>query len=212
MYPPDGLCHYLFYWNVVVSGGIMRGVDVSLSWEIFKNETARLKKTSGGISFDSRYVTPASILSVEEELKRIARTNNIVHYGVLNMLAAPAKAQHLLQRTKPALKALKNMQGNDSTKRTILAMGLYDYGRQGEYYADFTILFKEAVESSHADIVIAISSVGWLYNTRMCECTPPSVWDTATLPGKTATWGKRYPDLQYESAFDSLNTSGPRCT
>ncbi|XP_065303991.1 uncharacterized protein [Dermacentor albipictus] len=203
MYPPDGLCHYLFYWNVVVRNGTMRGVDVSLSWKIFKHETARLKKTSGGISFDARYVTPASVRSVEEELKDIAKKNNIVHYGVLNMLAAPEKAHDMLQQTKAALRELKNMQGNDLTQKTILAMGLYDYGRRGEHYANFANLFKEAIESSHADTVIAISSVGWMYNPRLCECTPPSVWDTATLPGKSVSWGKRYPDLKRSAALMS---------
>ncbi|XP_065294923.1 uncharacterized protein [Dermacentor albipictus] len=194
MYPPDGLCHFLFYWNVVVSGGTMRGVEVSTSWDVFKKEMIKRKNTSGGISFDSRYVTAGSIRSVEKELNDLT-TRNIMHYGVLNMLATAAKAHVLWQRTKVLLKELKTIQGNDSNKRIILAMGLYDYGSQGEYYGDFTILFREAIEQSSADTVIAISSVGWLYDRSRCECTPPSVWDTEALPGLPSTLARKYPDL-----------------
>ncbi|XP_070381311.1 uncharacterized protein [Dermacentor albipictus] len=201
MYPPDGWCHYLFYWNVVVIGETIRAAEVSLSWQIFKDQTAQLKKTSGGMSFDSRYVAASSIRSAEKELEYLATINNIKHYGVLNMLATPEKAHDLLQHTKALLQKLKTIQGNDITKRTILAMGLYDYGSQGEYYSFFTNLFKEAVETSKADTVIAISSVGWLYNASRCECTPPSVWDTSALPGLPSTLGRSYPDLSRHAAL-----------
>ncbi|XP_065294921.1 uncharacterized protein [Dermacentor albipictus] len=202
MYPPDGLCHFLFYWNVVVSGGTMRGVEVSTSWDVFKKEMIKRKNTSGGISFDSRYVTAGSIRSVEKELNDLT-TRNIMHYGVLNMLATAAKAHVLWQRTKVLLKELKTIQGNDSNKRIILAMGLYDYGSQGEYYGDFTILFREAIEQSSADTVIAISSVGWLYDRSRCECTPPSVWDTEALPGLPSTLARKYPDLRRHAVLMS---------
>ncbi|XP_065304016.1 uncharacterized protein [Dermacentor albipictus] len=206
MYPPDGLCHCLFYWNVVVSGGTMRGVEVSTSWEVFKKEMIKHKNTSGGISFDSRYVTAASVRSVEKELNDLT-TRNIMHYGVLNMLATPAKVHVLWQRTKALLKELKTIQGNDPKKRIILAMGLYDYGSHGEYYGDFTILFREAVEESGADTVIAISSVGWSYHMGRCECTPPSVWDTEALPSSRSPLARKYPDLRRHAALMSKRQS-----
>ncbi|XP_070381090.1 uncharacterized protein [Dermacentor albipictus] len=115
MFPPDGLCHYLFYWDVVVFRKTIQDVDGSHYWEKFKDKTARLKKTSGGISFDSR--------------------------------------------------------------------------------------------TSKADTVIAISSVGWLYNSSRCELTPPSVWDTSALPGLASTLGRRYPDLRRHAALMSKHQS-----
>ncbi|XP_070381091.1 uncharacterized protein [Dermacentor albipictus] len=114
-YPPDGLCHYLFYWDAVVFRKTIRDVGGSHSWDIFKDQTARLKKTSRGISFNSR--------------------------------------------------------------------------------------------TSKADTVIAISSVGWLYNSSRCELTPPSVWDTSALPGLASTLGRRYPDLRRHAALMSKHQS-----
>ncbi|XP_065296830.1 uncharacterized protein [Dermacentor albipictus] len=206
MFPPDGLCHYLFYWDVVVFRKTIRDVDGSHYWEKFKDKTARLKKTSGGISFDSRFVAASSIRSVEKGLEYLA-TINVKHYGVLSMLATPEKAHDLLQHSKALLQKLKTIQGNDITKRTILAMGLYDYGSQGEYYSFYTNLLKEAVETSKADTVIAISSVAWLYNASRCDCTPPSVWDASALPGLPSTLGRRYPDLRRHAALMSKHQS-----
>ncbi|XP_070381081.1 uncharacterized protein [Dermacentor albipictus] len=206
MFPPDGLCHYLFYWDVVVFRKTIQDVDGSHYWEKFKDKTARLKKTSGGISFDSRVVAASIIRSVEKELEYLA-TINIKHYGVLSMLATREEAHDLLQHTKALLQKLKTIQGNDITKRMILAMGLYDYGSQGEYYSFFTNLLKEAVDTSKADTVIAISSVGWLYNSSRCELTPPSVWDTSALPGLASTLGRRYPDLRRHAALMSKHQS-----
>ncbi|KAH7971311.1 hypothetical protein HPB49_021338 [Dermacentor silvarum] len=203
MYPPDGLCRYLFYCNVVVTNASMVGVEVSISWEVFKKQMKKFKKTSGGISFDSRYVTAASIKPVEKQLKDMARNNNIKHYGVLNMLTVPAKAHGLLKQMKVLLKKLKNIQGTRSTRKTILAMGLYDYGMNGEYYTDFSLLFKDAIESSNADTVIAISSVGWLHDPSKCECTPPSVWDVLRFGGLRSILGKKYPDLKRQAALMS---------
>ncbi|KAH7971405.1 hypothetical protein HPB49_023571 [Dermacentor silvarum] len=203
MYPPDGLCHYLFYWNVVVTNATMKGVEVSISWDVFKMQMRKLRKTSGGISFDARFVTAANISSVENELEELANQNNIKHYGVLNMLAIPTKAHHLLQQMKVVLKKLKSIQGNDPTRKTILAMGLYDYGSQGEYYTDFVLLFKDAIEASNADTVIAISSVGWLSDISRCECTPPSVWDVLRFGASPKTSGKKYPDLRRHASLMS---------
>ncbi|XP_070381088.1 uncharacterized protein [Dermacentor albipictus] len=205
-YPPDGLCHYLFYWDAVVFRKTIRDVGGSHSWDIFKDQTARLKKTSRGISFNSRLVAASTIRSVEKELEYLA-TINIKHYGVLSMLATRENAHDLLQNTKALLQKLKTIQGNDITKRMILAMGLYDYGSQGEYYSFFTNLLKEAVDTSKADTVIAISSVGWLYNSSRCELTPPSVWDTSALPGLASTLGRRYPDLRRHAALMSKHQS-----
>ncbi|XP_065296833.1 uncharacterized protein [Dermacentor albipictus] len=64
MFPPDGLCHYLFYWDVVVFRKTIRDVDGSHYWEKFKDKTARLKKTSGGISFDSRTSKADTVIAI----------------------------------------------------------------------------------------------------------------------------------------------------
>ncbi|XP_075730753.1 uncharacterized protein LOC142774250 [Rhipicephalus microplus] len=56
MVPPDGLCNYIYYTNVVPIKGDLFAVEINRSWEVFKETLATYQTTSGGIGFDVRLV------------------------------------------------------------------------------------------------------------------------------------------------------------
>ncbi|KAL3203331.1 hypothetical protein MRX96_041947 [Rhipicephalus microplus] len=61
MFPPDGLCHYLYYTHVFVATIVddrpvtshyVRATRITASFDAFKDALKRYKKTEGGLSFD----------------------------------------------------------------------------------------------------------------------------------------------------------------
>ncbi|XP_075556718.1 uncharacterized protein LOC142588784 [Dermacentor variabilis] len=195
MFPPDDLCNYVFYTDVVVVNGSLHGVEADASWNQFKAYMKTYTKTQGGISFDARYVDQNKLndQNVEQQLTNLA-ADNIKHYGLLKVLGRLDKIDGYMSNAIRALVKLKTTQGSDNSRRLVLAIGLYDYAEPnaGDRYRS---VIKKAVEHTVADTVIAISSTGWIENEEKCLSAPTSVFDNKRLTDPQRTAAKSYPDL-----------------
>lgn len=174
-YPADGLCDYLYYTDVVIVNLTLYATKVQTSWAFFQKHMKTMSKTSGGIAFDVRYLTldrfrhPNTI----RQLNALA-TNNVRHYGLLNILTQLAALKPLLDNAKALLEEMKKIQGNDTSRKAIIALGLFNYS-QPNAWRDYVDLFKKAVNEYQADTVFSISSSGLLESEQNCICLPPSV-------------------------------------
>ncbi|XP_077544634.1 uncharacterized protein LOC144157727 [Haemaphysalis longicornis] len=172
MYPPDGLCHYLYYTHIFIAGPELRSTESIHSYRTFKNVVKKYQTTRGGLAFDHRYVTAAKIKdsAIQSQLTDLAN-ENIPHAGVLNLIARKDKMAALMSNVKGVLEALKEVQGNDENKKTIIAIGLFGYNepQAWEMYKNW---IKQATDYK-ADTVIAISSTIVLDTSSECKAAPP---------------------------------------
>ncbi|XP_077536264.1 uncharacterized protein LOC144148626 [Haemaphysalis longicornis] len=118
------------------------------------------------------YITAEDIRGIRSVLVGLAQ-ENIPHYGVLNVLAEVNDLKTLLDNTKEVMQELKNIQGGDGKRRTVIAIGLTDYSAR-DAWATYRILFKQAVDTIKADTVIAISSTGFRQSPAKCRAAPPT--------------------------------------
>ncbi|KAL1420318.1 hypothetical protein MTO96_024403 [Rhipicephalus appendiculatus] len=195
MIPPDALCDYIYYTNVVVVKGNLFAIEVTRSWNVFTDTLATFKKTSGGIAFDVRYVTVVDLdATLDKSLKDLA-LKNVRHYGVLNVIEISSRVKAVFAKAKDLLKRMKDLQESDPTRKTVIAMGLLNYD-ETHAWPTLRSMFAEAVNKSVADTVIAYSSVGWIQNDNDCVAHPPSLWDYALLKGKDRLRARRAPDIK----------------
>ncbi|XP_075730752.1 uncharacterized protein LOC142774249 [Rhipicephalus microplus] len=196
MVPPDGLCNYIYYTSVVVSKGNIYAIEGTRSWNVFQNALSTFKKTSGGIGFDVRYVTVQDLdATLDSKWLKNLTSRNVKHYGVLNVLETSAKVKGVFGKAKDLLKQMKTLQGSDGNRRTLIAMGIYNY-HEKDAWSNLQEMFTEAVEQSVADTVIAYSSVGWIQSESECLSVPPSVWDKSVFLEDSAKNADRVPDIQ----------------
>ncbi|KAH7970866.1 hypothetical protein HPB49_016249 [Dermacentor silvarum] len=195
MIPRDGLCNYVYYTNVVVVKDKLNGVAVSQSWEMFEKEMRTLTRTSGGIGFDIRYTNADSVNSEVEKKLRELVPKNIKHYGVLNVLQRANKVNDLYNKAKGLLSKLKRVQGNDAQRKTLIALGIYNY-REQNAYGILQNMFTDAVNNHVADTVIAYSSVGWIERDLECYSHPPAIFNRGSYQGAAAAESERAPEMR----------------
>ncbi|XP_077536262.1 uncharacterized protein LOC144148625 [Haemaphysalis longicornis] len=176
-YPPDGMCTYIYYSELIVTKNEQQQYELhdavgDPSWTMFKKEMKKRTRTEGGAAFDARYITVEGINGIQNVLFGLAQ-ENIPHYGVLNVLAEASDLKPLLDNTTEVMQELKNLQGGNVKRRTVIAIGLYDYSAQ-DAWAMYRILFKQAVDTIKADTVIAISSTGFRQSQAKCRAAPPT--------------------------------------
>nr|XP_054928491.1 uncharacterized protein LOC129385652 isoform X1 [Dermacentor andersoni] len=195
MFPPDDLCNYVFYTNVVVVKNSLHGVETDASWNQFKTYMKTYTMTQAGISFETRYLDPNTLNdhNVQQELTNLA-ADNIKHYGFLKVLARLNKLDGYMSIVVRALEKLKMTQGADTSRRLVLAIGFYDYAEPNAWER-YRSVIQEAVEQTAADTVIAISSTGWIENQQKCFSAPTSVFDNKRLTDPQRTAAKSYPDI-----------------
>ncbi|KAH9375870.1 hypothetical protein HPB48_011782 [Haemaphysalis longicornis] len=175
MYPEDGLCDYIYYTSVVILNRKLTAVNIQISWNVFKSQMKKRRKTGGGIGFDFRYVTAPLLQgsNIKRQLTALVK-ENIKHYGLLNIME---ESYNILEKKTETVRHLitvmKKIQGGDSTRKTIVALGLFKYDEN--IWKHFKTIFKRVVDEYAADTVIAISSVGAVESHRDCEAVPPSV-------------------------------------
>lgn len=206
MYPPDGLCDYLYYTHVVLyNKSQLAGIEVSLSWKMFQAQIKSRSKTAGGVSFDARYVSPMPFddQGLKSTLKALASAN-IANYGVLNLITRVKDFDKTMDKAKGAMEKLKSIQGNDAKRRTIIALGMFDYNEPNAW-VKYKEEFRKVVEESMADTVIAISSTGMVENRKNCYSAPTSVLDSSKLMEPSRTKAKSYPDLKTHSTLVAAN-------
>ncbi|KAH7942146.1 hypothetical protein HPB49_021245 [Dermacentor silvarum] len=205
MYPPDGLCNYLFYAHALVSNGSVLAVEVDASWQQFKAHVKTYTMTQGGISFDARYIQPQAFdnQNTKNALNNLA-AHNIMHYGILNIVRRLKDFDTYVDKAKQAIQKLKAIQGTDASRRLIMAIGLHDYNEPNAWER-YRAAFRTAVEKTMADTVIAISSTGWIENEQNCYSAPTSVLDSMRLQDPARTIAKSYPDLKTHAALVAAN-------
>ncbi|XP_077523408.1 uncharacterized protein LOC144134352 [Amblyomma americanum] len=145
MIPPDGLCHFLYYVDVVVVYTRVHGIHNEISWKVFQAEIKKQSKTQGGLSFDIRYVD-VPLLNNQNVIKALnaLASSNMKNYGLLTVVATQSsKLAGLVTKAKNVLEKLKSMQGNDKNRKTIIALGLYDFTNA---WSTYQAQFKLAVE------------------------------------------------------------------
>ncbi|KAL3217949.1 hypothetical protein MRX96_031869 [Rhipicephalus microplus] len=196
MYPPDGLCNYLFYTHVIVFNKTeLAGVEVNTSWTLFKKQIAARTKTAGGASFDAKYVTAQAFddQGLKKHLAKLASAN-VKNYGILNMVTSVKNWDDFMNRARGTIAKLKAIQGNDSKRKIVMAIGLFDYNEPNAW-DKYRKGFQDAVESTMADTVIAISSMSMVETSETCYAAPSSVLDSSRLQDPARTIAKSYPDL-----------------
>ncbi|XP_075722271.1 uncharacterized protein LOC142765357 [Rhipicephalus microplus] len=207
MYPPDGLCNYLFYTHVIVFNKTeLAGVEVNASWTLFKKQIAARTKTAGGASFDAKYVTAQAFddQGLKKHLAKLASAN-VKNYGILNMVTSVKNWDDFMNRARGTIAKLKAIQGNDSKRKIVMAIGLFDYNEPNAW-DKYRKGFQDAVESTMADTVIAISSMSMMETSETCYAAPTSVLDSSRLQDPARTIAKSYPDLKTHAALISANT------
>ncbi|KAH8035479.1 hypothetical protein HPB51_005714 [Rhipicephalus microplus] len=103
MVPTDGLCHHVYYTNLMVVESVLTPVKISLSWNMFKATVKTFRKTVGGVGFDVRYVDEVDLQAeVREQLYKL-NTHNVRHYGILNVLETSSKLKDLFNKARRLL-------------------------------------------------------------------------------------------------------------
>ncbi|KAL1420321.1 hypothetical protein MTO96_024406 [Rhipicephalus appendiculatus] len=191
--PPDGLCHFVYYADVVIVKGELVPIKNNLSWVTFKDTISTFKKTSGGIGFDVRYVSGMDLDAGAQNLGKL-NSKNVKNYGILNAIEASTKLKGVYNKAKDLLKKLKSFQAQDNTRKTLLAFGIYNYLGENAW-ATLQEVFTSAINDAVADTVIAYSSVGWIERPSDCFSHPPSIFNMAKYTGEAAKEAGRAPDI-----------------
>ncbi|KAL3196863.1 hypothetical protein MRX96_014957 [Rhipicephalus microplus] len=195
MVPTDGLCHHVYYTNLMVIESVLTPVKISLSWNMFKAAVKAFRKTVGGVGFDVRYIDEVDLQAeVREQLYKLS-PHNVRHYGILNVLETSSKLKDLFNKARRLLTILKRFQeARDVYGKTILAFGIYNYLRP-RAWETLQEVFTSAVENSVADTVIAYSSVGWIEEPSECFRHPPSIFNKSKYIAGARKEAGRAPDI-----------------
>lgn len=173
MYPSDGLCDYIYYTYIALAGDVVVSSTSQKSWTTFQERAKGYRKTGAGVAFDSPYITADLIRKPNAKtlLNGLAR-NNVPHYGLLNVMAQDQNLVALFGQASTVIKELKNIQGSNQARKTIIAVGMYNYAQMSSWNIYQNVL-KRAVQETGADIVIAISSTSMALNRQECFVVPP---------------------------------------
>ncbi|KAH8039314.1 hypothetical protein HPB51_005560 [Rhipicephalus microplus] len=124
-----------------------------------------------------RQITPELVRNAKNELDELAR-NKIGSYGLLNVIRKPSELKDVVQAMKPVIEVLKELQGSDDDRRTVIAIGSYDYGGLG-FLNTYRDIFKDIIDTFKADAAIAISSVSSMEDQAGCYAAPPNVFKSS---------------------------------
>ncbi|KAL1444982.1 hypothetical protein MTO96_045271 [Rhipicephalus appendiculatus] len=174
MYPSD-LCDYLFYTDVFPDDGhIYAKVDYQ-TWLLFQRmaiENGRRRgKLEFGVSFAFDVVTPER-LDESARVLNLLRELGIRHYGLLTVLAFQSNYSSTISSMRGIIAKLKELQRSDPGAKTVLAFGPYEYS--ADFMRTIRAEFTNVVNTFMADIVIAITSTGWLASDGHCTAAPPN--------------------------------------
>ncbi|KAL3209987.1 hypothetical protein MRX96_037532 [Rhipicephalus microplus] len=171
MYPNDHICQYLYYSDVIIVDGKIRPSFERNSWIQFQRKAKAYVKVKSGIAFDHWYITPQLVQSAVDDLNMLAR-NKIGSYGLLNIIRRPKELKNIVQAMKPVIEALKDLQGSEADRRTVIAIGSYDYR---DFMKTYKEIIRDVINTFKADAVIAISSVSSMEDEAGCFAVPPNV-------------------------------------
>ncbi|KAL3195281.1 hypothetical protein MRX96_045699, partial [Rhipicephalus microplus] len=184
MYPEAEYCDYLFYTDVITFNGHIEAKKDPVSWEVFQKRGPKYRLVQLGISFHLQNVTPNGLDDASNDLNALRR-EGIRHYGLLNVLSYQRDFQKTVMSTKGVLKRMKEMQ-REETAKIVLAIGSYGYANI--YRINLRHGFREAVNDLSANMVVLITSVGWIGPQGTCIAAPPN---------PVITPNQRYFSLEY---------------
>ncbi|XP_075726400.1 uncharacterized protein LOC142768316 [Rhipicephalus microplus] len=170
MYPEAEYCDYLFYTDVITFNGHIEAKKNPVSWDVFQKRGPKYRLVQLGISFHLQNVTPNGLDDASNDLNALRR-EGIRHYGLLNVLSYQRDFQKTVMSTKGVLKRMKEMQ-REETAKIVLAIGSYGYANI--YRINLRHGFREAVNDLSANIVVLITSVGWIGPQGTCVTAPPN--------------------------------------
>ncbi|KAL1478821.1 hypothetical protein MTO96_052362 [Rhipicephalus appendiculatus] len=101
------------------------------------------------------------------------------HYGLLNVLTFQNEYSSTISTIRGIIAKLKYIQGSDPGAKTVLAFGPYEYS--ANFMTTIQAEFTNVVNTFMADIVIAITSTGWLASEVYCKAAPPNSINTDNL-------------------------------
>ncbi|KAH6927034.1 hypothetical protein HPB50_025349 [Hyalomma asiaticum] len=193
--PTDGLCDYLFYCNVLFLKGKLMGVELNGSWTVFVDSIGRYSSTEGGIGFDVRYLSQQTLENTAlQRLLDTLASSNLKHYGLFNILTQANRLLGLMDKVIQLIDGLKSIQGNDSKRKTMIAIGVFNYA-DADAWSLYSNQFRRAVGRTKADTVIALSSTSSIESGKECHSAPPSVYDATQLPEPARSRARAYPDF-----------------
>lgn len=185
MYPKDGLCHYLFYTHVFIYENetkeekkppiiTVASSRIVVSFNVFKQQILKYKKTEGGLSFDVRAVDHGRVFRGYTTVRKL-QEEKLLHFGFLNIIDRPGALEGLVTSAVATCGLLKNIQANSTRRRIVVAIGSIDYSTP-RHWAMFKDALKEAAKKdSRIDTVIAVTSINsWLDKMGNCKCVPPA--------------------------------------
>ncbi|XP_075726392.1 uncharacterized protein LOC119163904 [Rhipicephalus microplus] len=170
MYPEAEYCDYLFYTDVITFNGHIEAKKNPVSWDVFQKRGPKYRLVQLGISFHLQNVTLNGLDDASNDLNALRR-EGIRHYGLLNVLSYQRDFQKTVMSTKGVLKRMKQMQ-REETAKIVLAIGSYGYANI--YRINLRHGFREAVNDLSANIVVLITSVGWIGPQGTCVAAPPN--------------------------------------
>ncbi|KAL1435019.1 hypothetical protein MTO96_001568 [Rhipicephalus appendiculatus] len=201
-YPPDKICMYLYYTDVIIMSNNLHGARVNSSWERFQIKAKSYKIIKPGASFDHRYITASLIKSAAPALNALKTSGNIGNFGVLNLITTTAELPRAVQAVKAAVQQIKNtIQGS----HTVIAIGSFDYSNAN--FALFANTIKTVVDTFAADTVIAISSVNSILSKADCRAVPPNLYST-TAADRYPSLARHWPLLMSNATFKQTKTLG----
>ncbi|XP_075556680.1 uncharacterized protein LOC142588747 [Dermacentor variabilis] len=169
-YPDDSLCDILMYTHVHAVDNIVMAVDDLVSFDTFTSVCrSRYSKTTCGLSFDSRFITPAK-LSTElwREVVRL-RKSNVMHLGILNMYDKPSTVRGYAANADEVLKKLENLTAGTKT-RIILGVGFFDYHEDKSWST-----IEQVVQAANPrDILVVITCVLTVPSSQDCIAMAPT--------------------------------------
>ncbi|KAL1476029.1 hypothetical protein MTO96_036830 [Rhipicephalus appendiculatus] len=175
---PMAYCDYIFYTEVYARGGRIDARRNKRSWQLFHIMAARGNNTEFGISFAVDLVTPENLEESAVFLDSL-RSDGIRHYGLLTVHAFADEYNSTVSNTRAIIKKLKKLQATDGNAKTVLAFGPYDYSE--DFMPTIKAVFTNTANTFLADIVIAITSTGWLGFDGYCNAVPPNYIRTDNL-------------------------------
>ncbi|KAL1435025.1 hypothetical protein MTO96_001574 [Rhipicephalus appendiculatus] len=174
MYPPERLCQYLYYADVVIVGGQLRASLVQDSWKLFKMKARTYRTVKGGHRFRLPIHCPSEDIRRSAGTQSVGQEKNLKHYGLLNVITKPDELNATVESMKPIIEALKDVQDNDPDKQTVIAIGSLTYKPEG-FELEYRQIIEHVVNTFNADAVIAISSVSTMESNDDCYAAPPNV-------------------------------------
>ncbi|KAL1472058.1 hypothetical protein MTO96_039569, partial [Rhipicephalus appendiculatus] len=148
------------------------------TWTLFQRMAAKRGNMEFGISFSFDVVTPQS-LDVSAGSLAFLRILGMRHYGLLNVLTFQNEYSSTISTIRGIIAKLKYIQGSDPGAKTVLAFGPYEYS--ANFMTTIQAEFTNVVNTFMADIVIAITSTGWLASEVYCKAAPPNSINTDNL-------------------------------